>query len=317
MVVRRTASRIESATATPPEAIIQMLMKAAAPERATEIDALWARYQPQVIVVEDRSGILLDATRERIEFDPKTMGVFWLIGFSGWRAIECYSPHVILSAACGRTLHDLFGEDVELPEVERSYKERLSAARSFIEQPHADATPWPDDLPRPVTDRNDLDDDQHKASFDLVVLAVAFAFFHEFRHVMLDFDDARPSDRREEELHCDVWAREFMTAKLAGYACDHGLDYREVLSKRSMGLALAALILHEITPKHGFNPHYFSIKTRLATLLRDTKLPDGDNFWIFAASLLVGIFRREHHGFAPPPMPARLLAEHLLDLLPE
>jgi len=84
-----------------------------------------------------------------------------------------------------------------------------------------------------------------------------------------------------------------------------------------MGLALAALILHEITPKHGFNPHYFSIKTRLATLLAETKLPENDHFWRFAAALLVGIFRREHHAFAPPSMAARRLAEHLLDLLPE
>lgn len=234
-MAQRTVSKVESASAMSPEAIIRMLMKAAAPERATEIDAVWARYHPQVVVVEDKSGISLDANRERIEFDPKTMEVFWLIGFSGWRAIECYSPHVILSAACGRTLHDLFDEDDELPEVERSYKERLSAARNFIEQSHPNAAQWPDDLPRPVTDRDDLDGDQHKAAFDLVVLAVAFAFFHEFRHVMLDFDDARPSDRREEELQCDVWAREFMTAKLAGYARDHGHDYHEVLSKRSMG----------------------------------------------------------------------------------
>lgn len=69
-------------------------MKAAAPESAAEIDGLWERYHPKVAVVEDQSGITLDATRERIAFDPKTMDVFWLIGFSGWRAIECYSPHV-------------------------------------------------------------------------------------------------------------------------------------------------------------------------------------------------------------------------------
>jgi len=300
-----------------PEAIIRMLMKAAAPERATEIDELWALYHPQVVVVEERSGISLDATRDRIEFDPKTMEVFWLIGFSGWRAIECYSPHVIFSAAGGRTLHELFKDDDELPEVERAYKERLSAARNLIEQRGADAAPWPGDLPRPVTDRDDLENDQHKATFDLALIALAFAFFHEFKHVMLDFDKERPSDRREEELQCDVWAREFMTVKLEGYARNHGHNYHEVLSKRSMGLALAALILHEITPKHGFNPHYFSIKTRLTTLLADTKLPDHDHFWLFAAALLVGIFRREHHPFAPPPMPARLLAEHLLDLLPE
>lgn len=300
-----------------PEEVIRGLMKAAAPERAEEIDALWACYRPKVVIVENKSGITLNATKDRIEFDPKTMEVFWLIGFSGWRAIECYSPHVVLSASCGKALHELFDGDGELPEIERAYKERLAAARNLIEQREIDATPWPDDLPRPVSDRDVLDGDQHKVTFDLVVIATAFAFFHEFRHVMLDRDGVRPDERREEELQCDVWAREFMTAKLAGYARDNGHKYHEVLRKRSMGLALAALILHEVTPRHGINPHYFSIKTRLTTLLRDTKLPDNDHFWLFTASLLVGIFRREHLAFAPPTMPSRLLAEHLLDQMPE
>lgn len=309
--------KIVSEATVSSELIIQLLMKGATPERASDIDILWSRYHPQVVVVENRPGITLEATRERIEFDPKLVDVFWLIGFSGWRAIECYVPHVILSVACGRTLHELFEGDRELPEVERAYKERLATAHNLIEQRDADAAPWPDDIPRPVSDRDALDGDQHKTTFDLILIALAFAFFHEFRHVMLDFDRARPSERREEELQCDVWAREFMTAKLEGYARGHSHDYHEVLRKRSMGLALAALILHEITPKHGFNPHYFSIKTRLSTLVAETKLPDDDHFWRFVATLLIGIFRREHHAFSPPSMSARLLAEHLLDMLPE
>lgn len=300
-----------------PEQIIRTLMKAAVPERAQEVDALWASYSPRVSVVEDKRGITLDATKDRIEFDPKTMEVFWLIGFSGWRAIECYSPHVLLSGCCARTLPELFAEDDELPEVELAYRERLATARSLIEQRDANAVPWPDDVPRPVPDREMLDGNQSKTAYDLVVLATAFAFFHEFRHVMLDRDQSRPSQRQEEELQCDVWAREFMTAKLARFASDNDHEYEEVLGKRSMGLALAALILHEITPKHVANPHYFSIKTRLATLLRNTQLPDRSSFWSFMACLLVGIFRREHHAYSIRPLPARLLAEQLLDQLPE
>lgn len=97
-----------------PEEIIRILMKSAAPERAEEVDALWASYHPGVFVVENKSGITLDATKDRIEFDPKTMEVFWLIGFSGWRAIECYAPHVLLSETCGKALHKLFDDDGEL-----------------------------------------------------------------------------------------------------------------------------------------------------------------------------------------------------------
>ena len=297
------------------EEITRTLMKSAVPERAKEIDELWANYRPRVFVAGDKNGVILDATKERIEFGPKTMKVFWLIGFSGWRAIECYSPHVILSAKYGKELHELFDDDEDLPELELTYRERLASARSLIEQRDVDDILWPYDLPCPVLNRDTFDSDQHKTVYDLVVIATAFAFFHEFRHVMLDRDNLRSSDRREEELQCDVWAREFMTVKLASFANDNDHMHCEVMRKRSMGLALAALILHVITPKNSFNPHYFSIKTRLKTLLLDTKLPDNDHFWVFVASLLVGIFRAEHIEFSPTPMSPRQLAEYFLELL--
>lgn len=173
-------------------------MKGATPERSDEIDALWVKYHPEVVVADDGPGITLDATKERIKFNPKTMDVFWLIGFSGWRAIECYSPHVVLSEPCGKTLTELFDDDSDLPEVERNYKERLAAALRLIDERDVNAAPWPDDIPRPSTDRKAIADNQYQATFDLTVLATAFTFFHEFRHVMLDFDGKRPDDRKEE-----------------------------------------------------------------------------------------------------------------------
>lgn len=286
------------------------------PERQAEIDKHWKIYHPDIEVIEDRRGITLNATRNRIQFDPKTMDVFWLVGFSGWRAIQCYSPHVILSA-CGAALQSLLDDDDKLPELEREYKERLAVAKRLIADGDAAAEPWPPDIPRPSPDRNALDDSQYKAAFDLSVIAVAFTFLHEFRHVMLDVDGQRPVDRKEEELQADVWARDFMTAKLESYAKANGHDYHQVLRKRSMGLAIAALILHEITPQHGGNCDYFSIKTRLSTLLDNTPLPEDDHFWVFAASLLLGIFRQRHLALPAEPMSSRSLAETLLELLPE
>ena len=113
---------------------------------------------------------------------------------------------------------------------------------------------------------------------------------------------------------CDVWAREFMTARLESYAKANGHDYHKVLRQRSMGLALAALILHEITPvwDHGGNNAYFSVGLRLETLLKNTRLPSDDHFWVFAASLLVGIYRQKGTRLDVRPMPPRELAEHLI-----
>lgn len=162
-----------------------------------------------------------------------------------------------------------------------------------------------------------MDDDEHSVAYDLTCLATAFAFFHEFHHVMLDRDDARHNDRREEELACDVWARVFMTAKLAQYAEDYRHDYHEVLRKRSMGLALAALILHEITPfwDHGGNRFYFSVADRLKAILGNTQLPENDHFWQFAASLLIGIFRQRNTPVDAPAMSAYALTHYLLERL--
>jgi hypothetical protein len=81
-----------------------------------------------------------------------------------------------------------------------------------------------------------------------------------------------------------------------------------------MGLALAALVLHEITPvwDHGGNQHYFSVRDRLLSILANTPLPDNGHFWILAASLFVGIFRQRHTEIDAPAMSARALALYLI-----
>lgn len=296
---------------------ILALLRGTVPERAREIEALWERYNPQVILASDAHRVTLDANKERIRFDAKTMDVFWLIGFAGWKAIECYSPSVVVSAATEQTLANVIADDLSLGDVERYYKERRVAAQALIDAADPSAVPWPDDIPRPQADRDSLDDPQLKAAFDLTCVAVAFTFLHEFRHVMLDHDDERPSDVREEEMACDVWAREFMTANLAAYGTQYGHDYAAVLRKRSMGLALSALIIYEITPSlyHGGSRTYFSTRDRLQAILDNTQLPDTDHFWIFAASLLVGIHRQRGGLVDPPTMQPKALALHLLEVL--
>jgi hypothetical protein len=81
-----------------------------------------------------------------------------------------------------------------------------------------------------------------------------------------------------------------------------------------MGLVLASLILHEITPfyAHGGSRAYFSVGDRLRAILNSTNLPDSDLFWTFAASVLVGIFRQKRMLIDAEPMSSKLLAEHFL-----
>ncbi len=300
-----------------PKVAVKAVMAGATPERKDELAELWARYDPAVQLAQTPGEITLNATKDRIEIDPRTMDVFWLIGFSGWRAIESYSPHVILSAATNQKLADLFDCDHGLDEAERSYRERLAAAQALIKAGDTESVAWPTDIPRPNCDRSALNDPQYKVAFDLTTLAVAYTLFHEFRHVMLDADDERHNDLREEELSCDVWAREFMTARLEAYGDQHSHSYQKVLRKRSMGLVLASLILHEITPfyEHGGSFAYFSVGDRLRAILSNTNLSDNDHFWTFAASMLVGIYRQKRIPIETEPTSARLLAEYLFSKL--
>ncbi|MEX0916171.1 MAG: phage exclusion protein Lit family protein [Wenzhouxiangellaceae bacterium] len=297
-----------------PKEIVIADMVGAVPERREDIQALWSQYDPKVVLVQDGKHITLDATKNRIKFDAKSWDVFWLIGFSGWRAIECYAPLVKISAWTDTPINSLVQDDEGLARVERDYRERLAAVKALIETADPETASWPPDVPRPNPDRGLVADPQYQAAFDLTCLAVAFTLFHEFRHVMLDRDKRRPQDLREEELACDIWARDFMTAKLAAYAQDHGHDYHEVLRKRSMGFALAALILHEITPvwDHGGSDAYFSVATCMQTILDNTPLPDNDHFWVLAASLLIGIFRQKGQPISAQPVEPRLLTRHLL-----
>ena len=284
------------------------------PERQEEIERLWEKYDPHVNIVDDALGITLNSTKRRIRFGQKTMDIFWLICFSGWRAIECYSPHVICSHLMGITIGELIREDNKLIEVEREYKERRVAVKSFINATDIGDISWPPDLPRPSANRNALNSSQYKATFDLTCFAIAFTLLHEFRHVMLDTDEQRPIDRREEELACDVWARQMMIAKLEKYSKKHGHSYHDVLRKRSMGLALAAIILHDITPEWGHcgNHEYFPLSNRLTTLLVNTALPENDEFWIFTSSLLLGLYRQWNRPVCFPVMNPQALTNHLI-----
>lgn len=293
------------------------LLRAAAPERADEISALWSRYGPAVEVASGRSGIVMNANRHRIQFDIKTMEALWLIGFSGWKAIETYTPHVYTATLLGLTIDDVLVRDEQLGAYEMDYRHRIEIACSNIHGDDSGPKNWPPDIPQPTHSRELLDSTQDKVAFDLRCMATASVFLHEFRHVMYAKDGNAPSTLPEEELACDVWARGILTEKLAAYANANEHDFQQVLNKRAMAMALGSLILHVITPEHarwGTN-EYPPIADRMDALVNGTNLPDNAHFWTFAASLLVGIMRQSHRSIDIIPDSARMLTEELISCL--
>lgn len=118
-------------------------------------------------------------------------------------------------------------------------------------------------------------------------------------------------------MQCDVWARNFLTAKVSEYASPRQLDFNQVLERRSMAAVLSALIIFEMTPSwdHGGTETYFSVRDRISALIFNTSLPAGCHFWNFAAAVLIGMCRSKNIQLAPPSMNAKALAEYLLQLL--
>lgn len=297
------------------QTIVLHLLCGAVPERANEISGMWARYAPAVEVAPSAAGTTMNANRHRVRFDTKTIDLFWLLGFSAWRSIEVYSPALVITMLWGLTLDQALHIDEKVTAFERDYKERMEAAASLIAADLTGDIVWPPDVPKPQADRDNFSDPQDKVAFDLTALALAFALLHEFSHVKLLAEKAQPNTLPEEELLCDVWAREFMTAKLATYAQDHGHSYEEVTQKRAMGLALAATIIHAITPTAAQwgNSQYPPFSDRIEAIVSGFNLPPDSWFWFFLACLLIGIMRQEHRpldivGGTPQALAKALIA---------
>lgn len=296
------------------QTIVLHLLRGAVPERADEISGLWTKYAPAVEAAPSAAGTTMNANRHRVRFDTKTTDLFWLLGFSAWRSIEVYSPALVITMLSGLTIDQALHIDEKLTTFERDYKERMEAAASLISATSTGEIAWPPDVPRPQADRDSFSDPQDKVAFDLTALALAFALLHEFSHVKLLADRAQPDTLPEEELSCDIWAREFMTAKLAAYARAHGHAFEEVSQKRAMALALAATIIHAITPTAAQwgNSEYPPLSARIQAIVAGFNLPPNSWYWFFVACLLVGIMRHEHRPLDIVGQTPQALAEALI-----
>ncbi|WP_032917870.1 phage exclusion protein Lit family protein [Mesorhizobium erdmanii] len=298
------------------KAAILDLLRGAVPERDDEICSIWSQYAPIVEIVPDRPGVTMRATDKRIQFSLKTIDLYWLLGFSAWKSIEAYSPAILIASDSGIPIQKVLDRDEALGKFERDYKARFAAAQDLIEATTTGDIDWPPDVPRPQGDRDAFSDDQDKAAFDLSLLALASALLHELKHVIYLNEKNNPATLPEEEIGCDVWAREFLTVKLAEYAQAHSHDYEDVCAKRATSIALAAIIVYAITPSHGHwgTSDYPPIADRLEALINGFPLPPNSKFWVWTACLVVGILRKQHRavnitGDSPKVLVERLLSE--------
>lgn len=294
---------------------VRNLIYGALPERRDECAELWNRYSPAIEVVPDGAGVTMNANKRRIRFDLKTLDAFWLIGFSAWHAIETYAPHVVVAMITQTSVESVIRDDDELGQLEQEYKHRLRLAKTLLAGDDKGVVQWPPDIPKPTDDRAALRNDQERVAFDLTLLAVAYVFLHEFRHVMLDRDEQHPDSFPEEEISCDVWARGMLLNKVAIYAEEHKHNYQEVLYKRAVSMVIACVILQAITDEWAQwgTDKYPSVGERMVALIKDVPLSADSGFWVVAASVLVGVMRETHQSIELIPRSVPDLVNDLLE----
>lgn len=158
---------------------------------------------------------------------------------------------------------------------------------------------------------------QEMVAFDLVGLAFAFALLHELRHVMFRAAGHAPAPGYEEEMACDTWAREMMMSNLAQYARSEGHSFAQVAQKRAMGISLAAIIVHAMTPPQARwgNDDYPPIAERVRAMIDGYNLSEGSPFWTFTACLLVALMRQDGLHLDLLAISDKSMVEGLLNLI--
>ena len=307
----------DTAQAVDPKCI-DIVIDAAAPEKAQAWRKSRERYGITFHPVANRKGVTLRARGRRVEFDNKTMTWLWLLGFAGWRAFRLHAPHFLWSAMTRAPIDGkLRSADPTYLDAEGDLDAVRYAIRDFpeLENVENDAS-WPDGVPQPQADKQGFDIEQ-QAAFDLTMIAIAYMLLHEVRHVMFNVDGGRPSEPADEELACDAYARAFLLEGVEEYAKISGEKAYCVLAKRAAGIALGAYALYEFTPEggRGGTADYPPVADRLEALFPAVDLQADHWFWDFAASLLVSIVVNRDHSAVVPDLTGRNLCNELVGRL--
>lgn len=296
---------------------IDILIEAAAPEKARMWRELRQRYGVTFHLIADRKGVTLRARGRRVEFDNKTMTWLWLLGFAAWFAFRLHGPHLLWRQMTGAAVDgQLRTADPTYRDTEGDLGAVLYAVRDFPAlETFEDDGFWPNGVPRLRADKNGFDIEQ-QAAFDLTMIATAYMLLHEVRHVMFNVDGGRPLEP-DEELACDAFARAFLLEGVGEYVKSTGEQADAVVAKRGAGIALGAYALYEFTPEggRGGTATYPPIADRLDALLPEVGLPTSHWFWDFAASLLVAIVVSRDRAAVVPSLTALDLCHALVNTL--
>lgn len=216
----------------------------AAPERKSELEALWLQLAPRFQLTPDThegERIILDAGAFRyVRYNHRVTRAFWIAGYAAWEAYRAAS----LAPSLDRIDLSRFQGYLAAFELTLSTDDyRLEAL--------------PPGIPEPGSFPNASIDPEERAAGELAMLGVAWAFLHEIRHIRHQQEGtgatANGNDRAAryiEEFSCDAFGVNFLLEQLDAYSASTREPVETVRSKRQLGIYFGLFALTLMTKDH-------------------------------------------------------------------
>lgn len=254
------------------------------PERNEELKEYLTKYAHHFSRCEDKPGFVMDAGPYGIlRFTHRTMRMMWLLGFAAQQTLHVYGGLVFLLMITQQkfTAEILEGISDQDKEINR-YNQLIDAVYELSRISKFDDFIWPDWIPIPEDGppQNDL----WASTRDLVLMAGAYVFLHEIKHIIFADDrEKRPANVVEEEIECDRFARKLMLGELSKYTEGTGEPIGKVRDKRATSMILAIFFMLVITPKNAWNgtQTHPSIEDRVMVIVEELEIPENGAAWIY------------------------------------
>lgn len=277
---------------------IKLLFDGVIPERDSEIKEYINKYTPYFSLCDDRSGFTIEAGSFGIlKFTNRTMHMMWILGFAANQAVKSHSSLIALLSISGSDLSTSWLNEIpDQKQEEKKYSDLINKVFELSESNNLDTYSWPSVVPKPWEGRPL--DAEGAAAFDLICMSGAYVFLHEMKHIAFSEDSNVPDKPRDEELQCDLFAKDLMLSGLPEYSESSGYPLNLLTTKRAMAIVLAHFYMLVIAPIEswaGTNSHP-SISERITAMVGDLELYDNDALWLYLASLFFSHYRHLELG---------------------
>jgi hypothetical protein len=264
---------------------VLMSMRNAAPEKASELDELFGKWDISFELDEfnDRKGFSADVANRVIIVRQKRLERLWAIAFAYYRFYREVSQQKVANQSV--RVIDLTTK----PELVEAGLLLKWAIESFVKSDSGNPiTQWPDDLPRPKPD--DATGSDEECASELFLAGTSFVLHHEVAHIVLahePYTQLESVDCIRQEKDADYYAVDWMLDGL-------GNEFDPLFQKRALGvcvglISLSSLYIHVYAKEMVADTHPPAYDRLYQVIERHVHDPDNLPWAFVATSLAVQI----------------------------